>query len=489
MGADVRVAILGAGFAGLAMGLKLQARGETSFTILEKAGRVGGTWRENTYPGCGCDIPSHLYSYSFEPNPDWPEVFSAQPDILAYIEGVVEKHGLSKHIRFHSEVTSAIWDEAEHVWRITTADGFSLTAEALVTAWGQLNRPKLPPIEGRDNFDGPAFHSAQWRNEVPLDGQRVAVIGNGASAIQFVPEVAKVAGRLTLFQRSPNWIVPRLNRPYTEAEKAEFRRAPEAMRKVRDEIFEMAEARLAARRAGTLVEEVPIPLAHLHAQVADPGLRAKLTPDYEIGCKRVLISNDFYPALQRDNVDLVTAGVAQVTPDGVVDGDGVLHAADVIIYATGFETRSFAGEVRISGLEGCSLADAWAAGPEAHLGVTTPGFPNLFMLYGPNTNLGHNSIIYMIEAQADYVLQALDITATLGPIAVKPAVSRNYNEALQAALAATPWAGNCTSWYKTADGRILNNWPHSARAYAEAVARLDPADFEAVATPSLAPAE
>jgi cation diffusion facilitator CzcD-associated flavoprotein CzcO len=489
MGADVKVAILGAGFAGLAMGLKLQARGETSFTILEKAGRVGGTWRENIYPGCGCDIPSHLYSYSFEPNPDWPEVYSAQPDILAYIEGVVEKYGLSRHIRFHSEVASAEWDEGRGLWRIATTDGFSLTAEALITAWGQLNRPKLPPIEDRDSFDGPAFHSAQWRDEVTLDGQRVAVIGNGASAIQFVPEVAKVAAKLTLFQRSPNWIVPRLNRPYTEAEKADFRRTPAAMRQVRDEIFEMAEARLAARRAGTLVEEVPIPLAHLRAQVADPELRARLTPDYEVGCKRVLISNDFYPALQRDNVDLVTAGVARITPDGVIDGAGVLHPADVIIYATGFETRSFAGEVRITGLGGLTLDAAWADGPEAHLGITTPGFPNLFMLYGPNTNLGHNSIIYMIEAQADYVLQALDVAAAQGPIAVKPEVSRRYNDDLQAALAATPWAGNCTSWYKTADGRILNNWPHSAGAYAEAGARLDPTEFEAVGAPAMAPAE
>jgi cation diffusion facilitator CzcD-associated flavoprotein CzcO len=236
------------------------------------------------------------------------------------------------------------------------------------------------------------------------------------------------------------------------------------------------------------VEEVPIPLAHLHAQVADPDLRARLTPDYELGCKRVLISNDFYPALQRDNVALVTEGVARITPDGVVDAAGVLHPADVIIYATGFETRSFAGEVRITGLDGLALDVAWVDGPEAHLGVTTPGFPNLFMLYGPNTNLGHNSIIYMIEAQADYVLQALDVAAARGPIAVRPEVSRRYNDDLQAALAATPWAGNCTSWYKTADGRILNNWPHTARAYAEAVASFDPAEFKVVGARAMTPA-
>lgn len=487
MGADVKVAILGAGFAGLCMGLKLQAQGEMRFAILEKADRVGGTWRDNTYPGCGCDIPSHLYSYSFEPNPDWPEIYSAQPDILAYIERVVEKHGLSRHIRFNSEVISAEWDDDALLWRLATRGGERLTAEVLVTAWGQLNRPKLPPIEGRDSFEGAAFHSARWDASVDLAGKRVAVIGNGASAIQFVPEVAKVAGKLTLFQRSPNWIVPRMNRPYTADEIARFRADPAAMRKVRDDIFQMAEDRLAARRAGTLpVEEVPIPLAHLQAQVADPDLRAKLTPDYELGCKRVLISSDFYPALQRPNVELVTEGVARMTPQGVVDGSGRLHEVDVVIYATGFETRSFAGDTRITGAGGLSLDTAWADGPEAYLGLTTPGFPNLFMLYGPNTNLGHNSIIYMIEAQADYVLQALEVGR---PLAVKAEVNRRYNDELQAALANTPWAGSCTSWYKTADGRILNNWPHTAKAYADAVARFEPGDFEVVGARAPEPAE
>ena len=485
MGADHKVAILGAGFAGLCMGLRLQAQGETSFVILEKADRVGGTWRENIYPGSGCDIPSHLYSYSFEPNPDWPEIYSAQPDILAYIDGVVEKHNLSSHIRFNSEVVGAAWDEAGGFWRIATGGGGLVTAESFITAWGQLNRPKLPPIEGRDDFAGPEFHSAHWDESVDLAGKRVAVIGNGASAIQFVPHVAKTAGTLTLFQRSPNWIVPRMNRPYTEAEKAQFKARPEAMEKVRTEIFEMAEARLAAKRAGTLpVEEVPIPLAHLHNQVADPALRAKLTPDYEIGCKRVLISNDFYPALTQPNVELVTEAITRMTPQGVVDATGRLHEVDVVIYATGFETKSFAGETAITGLGGVSLAHAWRDGPEAYLGLAVSGFPNLFMLYGPNTNLGHNSIIYMIEAQVDYVLQAL---AAGRPLSVKPKVMERYNDDLQQQLANTPWAGTCTSWYKTADGKILNNWPHTARAYAEAVAVFDPAAYDVVKTPE--PAE
>jgi len=478
MTADYKVAILGAGFAGLCMGLRLKARGETSFVILEKAAEVGGTWRENVYPGAGCDIPSHLYSYSFEPNPDWPEVYSAQPDILAYIRAVVEKHGLSNHLRFNSEVVGAAWDEAGGFWRIRTADGATVTAQTFVTAWGQLNRPKLPPIEGRETFDGPAFHSAQWDGSADLAGKRVAVIGNGASAIQFVPEVAKAAGKLTLFQRSPNWIVPRMNRPYTAEEQARFRAEPAAMTRVRDEIFEMAEARLTAKRNGTLpVEEVPIPLAHLHAQVADPDLRARLTPDYEIGCKRVLISNDFYPALTRPNVELVTEAIARMTPQGVVDATGRLHEADVVIYATGFETKSFAGETAITGLGGLSLAQAWASGPEAYLGISVAGFPNLFMLYGPNTNLGHNSIIYMIEAQVDYVLQALDLGA---PVSVKPQAIADYNHRIQQELAATPWAGTCTSWYKTAEGKILNNWPNTARAYAEAVSRFDLEAYETV---------
>lgn len=485
MTADHKVAILGAGFAGLCMGLRLKALGETAFVILEKAHEVGGTWRENTYPGCGCDIPSHLYSYSFEPNPDWPEVYSAQPDILAYIKGVAEKHGLYSHLRFDSEVTGASWDEAAGFWRIRTADGGSVTAEAFVTAWGQLNRPKLPPIEGRDDFAGPAFHSAHWDSSVELAGKRVAVIGNGASAIQFVPEVAKLAGQLSLFQRSPNWIVPRMSRPYTPEEKARFRAEPAAMQAVRDEIFEMAEARLAAKRAGTLpVEEVPIPLAHLHAQVADPDLRAKLTPDYEVGCKRVLISNDFYPALTRPNVELVVEAVARMTPEGVIDATGRLHKADVVIYATGFETKSFVGDTAITGLGGRSLGAAWAQGAEAYLGISVAGFPNLFMLYGPNTNLGHNSIIYMIEAQVDYVLQAL---AQGAPVAVKAEAMAAYNARIQDELAVTPWAGTCTSWYKTPEGKILNNWPSTARAYAEAVARFDAEAYEVAKLPE--PAE
>lgn len=480
MAADVKVAILGAGFAGLCMGLQLKAQGESSFVILEKADRVGGTWRENIYPGAGCDIPSHLYSYSFAPNPDWPEVYSAQPDILAYIEGVVGRHELGDHIRFGAEVTGAAWDEAAGCWTIGLADGASVTAQAFVTAWGQLNRPKAPPIEGRESFAGPAFHSAQWDASVDLAGKRVAVIGNGASAIQFVPEIAKVAGRLTLFQRSPNWIVPRMNRPYTADEKAQFRARPELMEKVRSEIFQMAEGRLIAKRNGTApVEEVPIPLAHLNAQVADPELRAKLTPDYEVGCKRVLISNDFYPALTRPNVELVTNAIARMTPQGVVDQAGRLHEADVVIYATGFETKSFAGETAIRGVGGVTLAQAWKSGPEAYLGITVSGFPNLFMLYGPNTNLGHNSIIYMIEAQVGYVLQAL---AQGRPVSVNPDVQAAYNDKIQAELAHTPWAGTCTSWYKTPEGKILNNWPGSAQAYAQAVAGFDAEAYYVIRT-------
>lgn len=478
MAAEYKVAILGAGFAGLCMALRLKAQGETSFVVLEKADRVGGTWRENVYPGAGCDIPSHLYSYSFEPNPDWPEVYSAQPEILGYIEGVVEKHSLFGRIRFNAEVVGAAFDEDARFWRIAVAGGGEITAEAFVTAWGQLNRPKLPPIDGRQTFAGAAFHSAQWDHSVDLAGKRVAVIGNGASAIQFVPEIANVAGRLTLFQRSPNWIVPRMNRPYTEAEKAAFRADPAAMDKIRNEIFQMAEDRLAAKRAGTLpVEEIPIPLAHLHAQISDPLLRAKLTPDYEIGCKRVLISNDFYPALARPNVELVTEAISAMTPAGVVDAGGRLHEADVVIYATGFETKSFAGETAIVGAGGLTLAQAWSAGPEAHLGITVAGFPNLFMLYGPNTNLGHNSIIYMIEAQVDYVLQAL---AQGRPLSVSAAAMADYNHRIQAELAHTPWAGSCTSWYKTAEGKILNNWPGTAKAYADAVARFDAESYEEV---------
>jgi cation diffusion facilitator CzcD-associated flavoprotein CzcO len=472
-GSVFNVVILGAGFAGLCMAARLKASGDDSFVILEKADRVGGTWRENTYPGAGCDIPSHLYSYSFDLNPDWPEVYSLQPDILAYIEDVARRRALIEHVRFDSEVVGAQWDEDALVWRIATAGGEEIRARSFVAAWGQLNRPKLPPIAGRERFAGASFHSARWDHDVDLAGKRVAVIGNGASAVQFVPEVAPKVARLSLFQRSPNWIVPRMSRPYTDEEKAAFKADAARMRAVRDEIFGMAEARLEAKRAGTApVEDPPIPLAHLYNQVSDPVLRAKLTPDYEVGCKRVLISNDFYPALARDNVDLVTDAIAEIRPEGVVDAEGRLHEAEVIIYATGFETRSFAGETNIVGAGGLALSDAWADGPQAHLGVTVAGFPNFFMLYGPNTNLGHNSIIFMIEAQVDYVLKALE-AAGGGALDVRPEAMARYNAEIQDALSATPWAGDCTSWYKTPDGRILNNWPHTAGAYAQAVARFD----------------
>lgn len=479
----VRVAILGAGFAGLCMGLRLKNQGESSFVILEKETAIGGTWRDNTYPGAGCDIPSHLYSYSFALNPDWPEVYSAQPDILAYIEAVAADGGLSDHLRLGAEVTSAVWDEARGLWAIACADGRQVEADAFVAAWGQLNRPKTPVIPGQDIFAGEAFHSARWRHDLDLTGKRVAVIGNGASAVQFVPQIAPQVEQLTLFQRSPNWIVPRMNRPYTAEEMAAFRTEPAAMRKVREEIFRMAEDRLAAKRAGTApVEDPPIPLAHLHAQVADPELRARLTPDYEVGCKRVLISNDFYPALCRDNVELVTSGVAAIEADGVRDGAGVRRPADVIIYATGFETHSFLGRMQITGRGGRSLSEAWAGGPVAYLGLTVADFPSFFMLYGPNTNLGHNSIIYMIEAQVGYVLQALEVGR---PLDVRPEVMAGYDAQIQAELAQTPWAGTCNSWYKTAEGRILNNWPRTAEAYAQAVARFDPADYR---TGAVAPA-
>ncbi|MGH6999225.1 MAG: flavin-containing monooxygenase, partial [Phenylobacterium sp.] len=379
MAADVKVAILGAGFAGLCMGLQLKAQGESSFVILEKANRVGGTWRENVYPGAGCDIPSHLYSYSFAPNPDWPEVYSAQPDILAYIEGVVDRHELAGHIRLGAEVIGAAWDEATGLWSISLADGSRLTAEAFVTAWGQLNRPKLPEIEGRDSFAGPAFHSAHWDVSVDLAGKRVAVIGNGASAIQFVPEIAKVAGQLTLFQRSPNWIVPRMNRPYTDAEKAQFRAQPELMEKVRSEIFHMAEERLIAKRNGTApVEEVPIPLAHLHAQVADPELRAALTPDFTLGCKRLLLSNDFYPALTRDDVEVVPHALAAVEGSTVVGADGSRREVDVIIFGTGFDVSHPPIAQRVRGADGAPLSEAWTDSPEAYLGTTLAGAPNAF---------------------------------------------------------------------------------------------------------------
>ena len=463
-----RVAILGAGAGGLAMAIRLQKAG-IPFTIYEKAASVGGTWRDNTYPGSGCDVPSMLYSYSFEPKPDWSRKFAPQPEIVDYFEGVARKYNLLPHIRFNTEIAEAHFNEAEGRWRIRSASGEEFTANAVVSGVGQLNRPAFPKIEGLETFRGAAFHSARWDHAVDLAGKRVAVVGNGASAIQFVPEIAPKVDHLTIFQRTPNWCVPKPDRPFREWEKKLYRAVPALVRLQRWWTYLMLERNYLAFVQGSFFGKLfeKAALKELETYIKDPELRRKLTPDYPAGCKRILLTNDWYPALARDNVHVETNRIARVTENAVVTEDGTSHAADVIIYATGFESTDFLSPMKITGRGNADLNAVWARGAEAHRGVAVAGFPNLFILYGPNTNLGHNSIIFMLECQVNYIGQCIETIdrERLRYLDVKPAAMERFNRDLQQDMQKTVWAAGCSSWYKTADGRVTNNWSSFTAKY------------------------
>jgi cation diffusion facilitator CzcD-associated flavoprotein CzcO len=462
MTSPLDVAILGAGVSGLCMGIQLKRAGITSFAIFEKSQDVGGTWLDNSYPGSGCDVPSHLYSFSFEPNPEWSRAFSPQPEIQRYLRHCAEKYDLLGQIHFGTEIVGASFDANAGLWRIRSAAGEEITAKALVSGLGQLNRPHIPDLPGLASFEGTTFHSARWNHAHDTTGEKVAVVGNGASALQFIPEIAKTAERVTIFQRSANWVIPRNDRRISEAQKERFRRHPALLHALRAFIWFMLEIRFFAflRESWFSRRMTRMATEYLHAQVKDPVLRAKLTPDYPIGCKRILISDDYYQALVRPNVEVVTEPIERVTRDAVVTADGVARAADTVIFGTGFETTTFLAPLTIEGLEGAKLHEVWRDGAEAYLGVTVAGFPNLFMLYGPNTNLGHNSIIFMIECQVGYAVQCIQELSRRGAswLDVRRDVMDRYNRRLQTALGKTAWTAGCSSWYKTASGKVVNNW-------------------------------
>lgn len=476
------IVIVGAGFAGIGMAIQLQRAGLTSFLILEKAGDVGGTWRENTYPGAACDIPSHLYSYSFEPNPDWSNQFSGQPEIRRYVEHCVDKNGLRKKIRFNTEVAEARYRESDHRWCITLDNGELLEADFMVAATGQLNRPAYPPVAGIESFQGMSFHSACWDHQADLSGKRVAVVGNGASAIQLVPPVAEQAAQLTVFQRSANWVLPRMGVRYSERWRQRFRRWPLLRRLYRTKLFVERDLRFhRIQRQGVLNRRLAeMARGYLHGVIPDTELRRKLSPDYPLGCKRVLISDDYYPALRRDNVDVNDTGVKAIEADGVVDGQGRKTEVDAIIYATGFQSHDFLFPISVYGEKGLALKEEWKDGAQAYLGMTVAGFPNLFVLYGPNTNLGHNSIIFMLECQFRYIIRCIRHCQSQSRrrLTVKIEVQDRYNRALQEQFAGTTWAGGCSSWYKAASGRIINNWSGRALSYWWRTRRPKFADFE-----------
>jgi len=475
------IAIVGAGFGGLGMALQLVRAGIRDFTIFERGSDVGGTWRENTYPGAACDIPSHLYSFSFEPKADWTRTYSAQDEILDYLRDCAAKYGLRDHIRFGTEVRSATYDEAASLWELGLGDGSTFRARVMISACGQLNRPAIPAIAGRDSFAGTAFHSAQWRHDAELEGKRIAVIGTGASAIQFVPQLAQSAASLALLQRSAPYVIPKPDRPYARAALRLFRRFPFVQRLNRIFKYLAQESNFAAFSFAQVLIALPRRtfLRQLEAHIADPELRRKLMPDYVMGCKRILLANDYYPALARPNVEVVTESIERVTPTGIITEDGRERPFDAIVYGTGFTASEFLAPMRVTGRNGLDLQTAWKGGAHAYLGIAVAGFPNLFLLYGPNTNLGHNSIIYMLEAQIRYVLDAVEkLSERPGArLEVKAERETRFNDGLQQRLAKTVWASGCGSWYFDRSGKNTVNWPDFTFVYRARTRAVDLDDY------------
>jgi cation diffusion facilitator CzcD-associated flavoprotein CzcO len=472
----VTAVIIGAGMSGLLAGIRLKRAGEDDFVIVEKSNSVGGTWFDNSYPGASCDVPSHLYSYSFAPNPHWTRAFARQPEILAYFRRVAADYGLEPHLHLSTEVKDAVWDDSAARWTVTAADGRAWSARMLIIGTGQLNKPWKPGIPGADSFGGAQFHSARWDHAVDLAGKRVASIGNGASAVQYIPEVAKEAERVTIFQRSANWVIPRPDEEISPEARARNAKLPWLPKLARFLIWATGESRWGAfekPRGWASRRLTKMALKQLNDQVPDAKLRAVLTPDYPIGCKRVLITDDYYPAVCRDNVEIVTDRIARIDASGIVTEHGRHIALDVIVWGTGFETAGFVAPIEVQGRGGRRLADDWRLGAEAHKGVTVTGYPNMFLLYGPNTNLGHNSIIYMAERQMDYAMQLIErLRVGAATLDVKPQAQAEWNRALQAKLSKSVWAEGCASWYKH-DGKITNNWSGSTWAYRRETKRAD----------------
>jgi cation diffusion facilitator CzcD-associated flavoprotein CzcO len=478
--------IIGSGFSGLGAGFKLKQAGFDDFVILERAQAVGGVWRDNTYPGCACDVPSHLYSFSFAPKADWSRLYAPQGEIVSYLEDCATRFGLRAHLRFGADVTQARFDDATLTWTVTTRAGRTFRARTVIAGLGGLSTPSVPALPGR--FEGPSFHTAAWNHAVSLDGKRVAIVGSAASAVQVIPSIVGKVARLDVYQRTPSWVLPRPDRAIAPWLRALFSKVPLLQALLRLFVYLLLEARIVAFTTQRWMLERftrDQALAPLHDAVKDPARRAQLTPDYTPGCKRLLLSNDYYPALARPEVDLVTDPIASLHPRGVVTRDGTLREVDVVIYATGFAVQAPVPRGLFFGRAGVDLVDAWAQGPEAYLGISVAGFPNLFLLVGPNTGLGHTSMVLMIEAQVAYVVQAL-LALRARPGAafdVKPRAQRSFVDEVQAALDKTVWASGCSSWYRNDAGRITALWPGSTWAYRRRTARFSPDPYQTLGPP------
>jgi cation diffusion facilitator CzcD-associated flavoprotein CzcO len=485
-GADLEgvldVAVIGAGFGGLGAGVALQRAGIHRFEILEAADAVGGTWRDNTYPGCACDIPSHLYSFSFAQNPAWSRSYPAQPEIEAYLGHTTDAFGLRPSIRFGCEVAELRWDDERALWRVLLADGTEILSRSVISATGGLSRPSLPDIEGLDRFGGTVFHSARWNHGHDLTGERVGVIGTGASAIQLVPEVAPVAARTTVFQRTAPWVLPRDDRPAPMWRRRLYARVPMLQRLhrwrvyARQEMLAVAFVGRGRARAAVSARIAEAGREHIAEHISDPELRERLTPTYEPGCKRLLIANDWYPALARDDVEVVSSAITEVVPEGVRTADGTVHHLDTLVLATGFTATEFLAPMRVVGRGGLELDEHWRDGAATHLGIAVSGFPNLFLLVGPGTTLGHNSIVFMIESQLRWVMGALGESRRRGTaLELRPDIERREYAAQQRRAERTVWASGCDSWYRSSDGRLDTVWPGTTIEYWWRTRRFDPA--------------
>jgi cation diffusion facilitator CzcD-associated flavoprotein CzcO len=498
------VAVIGAGFGGLGAAVRLRREGITDFVVLERADSVGGTWRDNSYPGCACDVPSYLYSFSFAPHPDWPRTFSGQEHIRAYLEHVADTFRLRSHIRLHHDVLMMRWDNDELRWEIETSRG-TLTADVVISATGPLSTPKIPEIEGLESFPGKVFHSSRWDHDYDLSGKRVAMIGTGASAIQIVPSIQPRVGKLTLFQRTPPWVMPRTDRAISGAERWLHRQLPFTGAARRGLLWGIRELQVSAftkcPKGLGLIELIA--KSHMARSIKDPALRVKLTPSYRIGCKRILLSSEYYPALARPNVDLVASGLAEVRGNTLVAAEGASQAegsgvgsgteADVIIFGTGFHVTDMPIAERVVGAEGITLAKSWKDGMQSLRGATVAGFPNWMTIIGPNTGLGNSSMILMIESQLNYMadyLRQLNVLGGRAALAARPLAVHEWNRRVQERMKRTVWnTGGCTSWYLDSSGRNTTIWPGTTREFRSATRAVNLSEYEVVRVPpgSVAP--
>ncbi|MGI8921760.1 MAG: flavin-containing monooxygenase [Solirubrobacteraceae bacterium] len=487
----VRIAIVGAGFSGLGMAIRLKQEGIEDFVVLERAEDIGGTWQANTYPGCQCDVPSHLYSFSFAPNPGWTRTFSKQQEIWDYLRRVADEHGLGGYVRTGHEVLSAEWEEEVGLWRLETSQG-PFSAQFLVGGMGGLSEPKLPDIPGIDSFEGAAFHSARWDHDHDIAGKRVGVVGTGASTVQIVPSIQPKVERLHVFQRTPTWVMPHNDRPISRLERRLYRRFPGAQRAMRSAIYWGRESFVLWFRHPKLARRVPERIArrHLTTQVSDPELRRRLTPTFRFGCKRVLPSNAYYPALTQPNVELVTDGIEEVTPKGVRTSDGSERELDTLVFATGFHVTDMPATRMVRGRDGLLLDDVWQGSPQAYMGTTVAGFPNFFLLLGPNTGLGHTSVVFMIECQLAYIIDCLRAVQRRGLTTIEPRPDAQARFVAEIARheQGTVWTdGGCVSWYLDRTGRNATLWPGSTVTFKRRTRRFDLENYATTPAPSASP--